>query len=291
MSEKTPEERLLPIGEMAKISGFSVSKLRYYDEIGVLKAAFIDYTTNYRYYKASQLYETNFIAGWTELGFTISEIKALKEKNGLSQISEHYELKEKDITNKIENLKRIKRRICEKRKVIETLLENDSNDLINHYTIEFSHKPVEYLITIKKKGPFALTYESFKQSKDEIIRLAEEFKIDVMDTIAYRSTILEYPKKNMFYSDLNFSIPCISKPERHYDFIEKSDESEIAKIMFYGSMDGFDFDKYYSEFEEKIKKHGYMPSGTTTMIYVVNSFIQPEKNKHITEINIPIKQL
>ncbi len=41
---------MLSIGEFSKISHLTMKTLRYYDEIGLLKPAFIDPKNGYRYY-------------------------------------------------------------------------------------------------------------------------------------------------------------------------------------------------------------------------------------------------
>ena len=46
---------MLSIGEFSKISHLTMNTLRYYDEIGLLKPAFIDPKNGYRYYDIFQL--------------------------------------------------------------------------------------------------------------------------------------------------------------------------------------------------------------------------------------------
>ncbi|GAA2208228.1 MerR family transcriptional regulator [Nonomuraea monospora] len=48
------DEELLPIGQFARLGRLSVKQLRHYDELGLLRPAFVDGETGYRYYRASQ---------------------------------------------------------------------------------------------------------------------------------------------------------------------------------------------------------------------------------------------
>lgn len=41
---------MLRIGEFSKLSKTTVKTLRYYDKVGLLKPAFVDSFTGYRYY-------------------------------------------------------------------------------------------------------------------------------------------------------------------------------------------------------------------------------------------------
>ncbi|MDA0636416.1 MerR family transcriptional regulator [Nonomuraea sp. MCN248] len=48
------DDDLLPIGRFARLGRLSVKQLRRYDELGVLRPAWVDPATGYRYYRASQ---------------------------------------------------------------------------------------------------------------------------------------------------------------------------------------------------------------------------------------------
>ena len=46
----------MSIGKVSKLKNVSIKSLRYYDQIGILKPAFVNTETNYRYYTNEQLY-------------------------------------------------------------------------------------------------------------------------------------------------------------------------------------------------------------------------------------------
>ena len=83
------------IKEFAEFTGVSVRTLHYYDEIGVLKPAFVDSTTGYRYYNENSLLRMQEILFYRELDFSLKSIgeilsspnydksKALKEQKQL----------------------------------------------------------------------------------------------------------------------------------------------------------------------------------------------------------------
>ena len=48
-------ENLVPIGRFSKICRLSVSALRYYDDLGLLRPALVDPDSSYRYYRLSQV--------------------------------------------------------------------------------------------------------------------------------------------------------------------------------------------------------------------------------------------
>ncbi len=64
------------VNKLAKLSGVSVRTLHFYDEIGLLKPAFLG-ENNYRYYEEEQLLNLQQILFYRELGFQLDDIKKI----------------------------------------------------------------------------------------------------------------------------------------------------------------------------------------------------------------------
>ena len=62
------------IREFADFTGVSVRTLHYYDEIGLLKPAFVDRATGYRYYDENSLLRMQEILFYRELDFSLKSI-------------------------------------------------------------------------------------------------------------------------------------------------------------------------------------------------------------------------
>jgi DNA-binding transcriptional MerR regulator len=62
------------IGLFSKINKVTIKTLRYYDETGLLKPAFVDKETGYRYYTSGQLPQLHQIVSLRQMGFSIQEI-------------------------------------------------------------------------------------------------------------------------------------------------------------------------------------------------------------------------
>lgn len=69
------KSNMLFIGELCKSTGASVRSLRYYEKLGLLKPAFIDPDTSYRYYEYDQIYVVELIQICIELDIPLSELK------------------------------------------------------------------------------------------------------------------------------------------------------------------------------------------------------------------------
>lgn len=74
----------LSIGKVAKLKNVSIKSLRYYDEIGVLKPAYINPTTNYRYYTENQLFLLDAIILCLELGIPLKELSHYVEDDTIN---------------------------------------------------------------------------------------------------------------------------------------------------------------------------------------------------------------
>ena len=73
------KNELLSIGEMAKINNISVSTLRLYDEIGLIKPCYTDKESRYRYYNIRQNARLDMIQYMKALGMELKEIKEVLE--------------------------------------------------------------------------------------------------------------------------------------------------------------------------------------------------------------------
>lgn len=67
------KKNLLSIGTLSKITKVHIKSLRYYDELGILKPAYIDEETNYRYYSFMQIQYVIAIQFCVELGIPLKD--------------------------------------------------------------------------------------------------------------------------------------------------------------------------------------------------------------------------
>ena len=65
----------MQINEFAKLTGVSVRTLHYYDEIGLLKPAFVDIQNGYRFYDQNSLERMQEILFYRELDFELKSIR------------------------------------------------------------------------------------------------------------------------------------------------------------------------------------------------------------------------
>lgn len=70
---------MIRIGDFSKLSRVSIRMLRHYDDIGLLKPAFIDEFSGYRYYSEEQLFVIGRINSLKDMGFALADIVRILE--------------------------------------------------------------------------------------------------------------------------------------------------------------------------------------------------------------------
>ena len=171
------------IKEFAEFTGVSVRTLHYYDEIGVLKPAFVDSTTGYRYYNENSLLRMQEILFYRELDFSLKSIgeilsspnydksKALKEQKQLLTLKkERLErlifaidgaLKGENIMNAFDNseFEKYKSEVQEKwgeteaYRQYEENTKNYSEEKWNDLSEGMEHIMAEFAVCMKKGSP------------------------------------------------------------------------------------------------------------------------------------------
>ena len=93
------------IGMFSKHGKVTVKTLRHYDEVGLLKSAYIDEETGYRYYTTDQLSQLHEIIALRQMGFSIPEIRSIIDNINIDKILEQrkneLESEYQIITNKL----------------------------------------------------------------------------------------------------------------------------------------------------------------------------------------------
>ena len=117
----------MQINEFAKLTGVSVRTLHYYDEIGLLKPAFVDEQNGYRFYDENSLLRMQEILFYRELDFelkSISEILSSPNYDKQKALAEQRKL----LILKKERLERIIDALdgAEKGKVTMTAFDNSN---------------------------------------------------------------------------------------------------------------------------------------------------------------------
>ena len=96
---------LLSIGEMAKLTGAGIQALRYYERKNILRPAFIDPDSGYRYYSINQIYFVTMIMNCVEFGIPLKEVASVIDADDMTAYRNFMERSIKAIERKSKILK------------------------------------------------------------------------------------------------------------------------------------------------------------------------------------------
>lgn len=135
------------IGEVSKIFGVSIDTLRYYDKIGLIKPR-VNPCNKYRYYEISHLYLLSVILEARYSEISIKNISDFIKSEDLNIYYDFFDKQEKDIDDKIDNLKKIKESVKRSKEKITEIKEFKNNYDIENL-IEIEGKKLFFKINIK----------------------------------------------------------------------------------------------------------------------------------------------
>ena len=84
------KNELLSIGEIAKLTGAGIRALHYYERKNILKPAYTDPHTNYRYYSLDQLYYVMLIMHCVQLDIPLQKLSEAIQANNMSRIEDFF---------------------------------------------------------------------------------------------------------------------------------------------------------------------------------------------------------
>lgn len=95
---------MFKIGDFSKVCQVSIKALRHWDDIGLLKPAYTDPATSYRYYSIEQLKQVNRIQALRDLGLSLKQTAdLLAEELPVSEMRGMLRLKQSEFQQQIED--------------------------------------------------------------------------------------------------------------------------------------------------------------------------------------------
>lgn len=164
------KNELLSIGEMAKINNVSVSTLRLYDDIGLIKPCYTDKESRYRYYNIRQNARLDMIQYMKALGMELKEIKEVLESGDTKLIESILIHRKKQVKEQMTNLKL---QLAAISRTIESLERYRKSPNIGTITIEYiPHRKIYSMPTSVNFYDYGIeVYENeLKELKNSLIK-------------------------------------------------------------------------------------------------------------------------
>lgn len=263
------------IGEFSKIAKITIKTLRYYDETGLLKPAFVDKENSYRYYTTTQLLPLHQIVVLRQAGLTIEEVKlVLSEKNAAYIL----EKRKKELESEIQNTKK-------QLSHINSILLTNKEDFFMDYQAAIIEIP-EHTIFCKKG-----VVPTFADLGNFIVGAMKEFETSNPD-IKYVQPDFCY----ITYIDPEFKTEnaaveyaqAVTAIGKETDTIKFKKVSPVTAVSVYHKGEYEGLSKAYAFAYSWIEKNGYTPIERPREHYIDGTWNNKAPEDWLTEIQIPI---
>ena len=191
------KHELLSIGEMSKLTGAGIRALHYYERKNILKPAYIDPETNYRYYNLEQINFVEIITSCVKLNIPLKDLIGLFETDDFEHLWDFF-VRNKKIAE--EKLKTINTVLALSDKALLKMELYKAYELEQVYEREFSEK-IYYTkpcgSSLQKESRIKLLLELEKEAIAEL----ETEKADEPGVLMEHGFLCEYtPKGNQYYT-------------------------------------------------------------------------------------------
>jgi DNA-binding transcriptional MerR regulator/predicted enzyme related to lactoylglutathione lyase len=91
VTRDSQNDLVLSIGSFSLVTGLSITALRHYDEVGLLRPAYVDPDTGYRRYRPDQVDEARLYATLRRLQVPVDAMRVVRERGVDTVLAEHRE--------------------------------------------------------------------------------------------------------------------------------------------------------------------------------------------------------
>lgn len=273
----------LKIGEFAKVAAVSVSALRYYDAVGLLRPADTDRWTGYRYYALDQLPALYRILALKDLGLSLDEIRELMgEELPPDQIRGMLRLKRAELREQAADLQ-------ERLARVETRL----------LQIEMEGKMSQYDVIVKRVEPIRAAVLNDTVPNMEVVNATFDRLFDeVLGHVYSHGGTLDGPALDLWYDgpmDTPENMRVAAAAPTHSN-IPASDRVKIEDLPGVDQMACVvhsgpfaTLGQAYSALFTWISENGYRIAGPSREVYLQYER-GGDQNNYVTELQAPVEK-
>ncbi|WDV44147.1 MerR family transcriptional regulator [Clostridiaceae bacterium M8S5] len=265
------------IGLFSKMNRITTKTLRYYEKIGLLKPAYIDDETGYRYYTSNQLPKLHKIITLKQMGLSLTDIMHIVDQP--ISVEVFLKLKEKELNEVIND---------NKKKILQ--IKNYMKILSNDEHIKYN--PVVRSLPRVNVASMRFIASSYDEYFEIIPKMGLEMrrKGAVCAEPEYCFNIYhdgEYKEKNIDVETCEAVVElCEDSDLVKYKVIEKVDEALC--LLHRGPYETLREAHWFAY--KWIDDNGYNVIGNPRESYIDGIWNKDDKDLWLTEIQIPIKK-
>ena len=274
--QETGKRTFFTIGEIARLFHMNIRTLRYYDERGILKPAYINEKTKYRYYASSQFERLNTIKYLRALDVPIEEIISFFVEKEVSTMLDIFKLQYERVLEKQRQLARIEKKISNRIGQIENALA------AVYGKINVRYLPQREIILLKKKFTFTDDFEPLirdlcsEHCLDDVVFLGKVGVAVSRDNLQARAFTHFSAIFLILENEDDFSCGDTLLPAGQYVTIQYQGTHEEAL-------------PYYILLLEYIENKGLCLVGDSIEITIIDGGMTNDRHKFVTELQIPVR--
>ncbi len=271
------DKKLFGIGEVARMFHISVSSLRHYENIGLLKPEYIAPKSGYRYYGTEQFEVLNTIRYLRMLDMPLKEIGSFVNNRDIDYMKERLQQQKAIVIQKQQELKRIERKIEHRLNWLDDAQRGPQNEIsvlkLPERRIVWIDKSLKIDTLLDMEEPIRLLDQSDAEAVVFLGKVGVGISREHLLTEAierYDGAFLVLDQEDIYRGNTSI-IP----------------EAMYVRVRFCGSHT--EAAKQYRKLLDYIKRNGMQITGFSQEITLIDSGITNDQEKFVTEICIPVQ--
>jgi DNA-binding transcriptional MerR regulator len=271
------------ISEFARLSRTSARMLRHYDELGLLKPAFVDPSSGYRFYSAAQLPTLQRILAFQDMGLSLFEItQLLAQPLSNDALMNKLEAKvvdlERDLERKQSQLQAVRARLEGLRRssgaTYEVVLRPQRAQLMLGQRLEFTDD-LDLEATFDTLEGIASNHEARAFAPPLVLYHDETREVEA--AVPLRCAIPNSPRGKVFTLRAEPSVACVVHTGGYDDL-----PNATAALLEWVDRNGYRAAGALREV--------YLRFSAKTPVQVPTGFLTATSSELVTELQLPVKK-
>ena len=270
--------KLFQIGEMARLFHLSVSSIRHYEQLGLLKPEYTDPETGYSYYTPRQFEVFNTIRYLRALDMPLQEIADFLQNRDVDNIEKKLRQQMDAVVRKRQELQRIERKIDNRLRQIQDAQASELGRITLERTPVCRLFRLRESLRIREYQDMELPTSRLAQAQGEAVVFLGKVGVSVSRERLLTGQYEEYDGIFLALDDEDsFESEILSLPE-----------TLCACVRFRGSHP--QAPQQYRRLMQFIDEKGLMVSDFSREITIIDYGITQDTEKFVTEIKIPVEK-
>lgn len=270
---------LFRIGEVSKLFHVSISILRHYDKIGLLKPEYTDPDTGYRYYSTRQFECLNTIRYLRALDMPLEKISGFLQNRNIDSIHNLLIEQQREVKRQRQELALIEHKIEKRLQQLEDALSSQLD------VIKLIRNPARRLTAIRRELSPS-NYLDLEYSIRELEQ-SEENSVTFLGKVG-----LGISEKNLNhhrYRPYDIVFILLDEEDQFNGKTIFLPEETCLSIRFQGGHERAP--EYYEKLMSYIEQNHYSVTGFSKEITMIDYGLTDDVTRFVTEIQIPISSI